>query len=58
MKVLLLDTNLSSLPIYQYLINLGHEVFVVGVNNTDRLSESSYFENGWLLYTSTLSEFL
>ena len=41
MKVLLLDTNLSSLPIYQYLINLGHEVFVVGVNNTDTLADSS-----------------
>ena len=58
MIVLLLDTNLLFFPIYQYLINLRQEVFVVGVNNTDRLSESSYFENGWLLYTSTLSEFL
>jgi len=43
--------------IYQYLINLLHEVFVV-VNNTDRLSESTYFENGWLPYTSILSDFL
>jgi predicted ATP-grasp superfamily ATP-dependent carboligase len=41
MKVLLLDTNLSSLPIYKYLKNQGHEVFVIGVNKSDTLAQSS-----------------
>lgn len=40
MKVLLLDTNISSLPIYEYLISLGHEVSVVGVNKDDTLAIS------------------
>ena len=41
MKVLLLDTNLSSLPIYKYLKSQGHEVFVIGVNKSDTLAQSS-----------------
>jgi predicted ATP-grasp superfamily ATP-dependent carboligase len=41
MRILLLDTNLSSLPIYQHLVSLGHIVFVVGVNETDTLADSS-----------------
>jgi predicted ATP-grasp superfamily ATP-dependent carboligase len=40
MKVLLLDTNISSLPIYEYLVSLGHEVFVVGANKDDTLAIS------------------
>lgn len=31
-KVLLVDTNFSSAPIYNYLVQSGHEVFVVGGN--------------------------
>ncbi len=40
MKVLLLDTNLSSVPIYNYLVNLGYEVFVVGTNKDDTIAIS------------------
>lgn len=40
MKVLLLDTNLSSVPIYNYLVSLGYEVFVVGTNKDDTIAIS------------------
>jgi predicted ATP-grasp superfamily ATP-dependent carboligase len=40
MKVLLLDTNLAALPIYNYLISLGYNVFVVGLNKNDTLAIS------------------
>jgi phosphoribosylamine-glycine ligase len=39
-KVLLVDTNFSSLPIYKELENLGHEVHVVGANPADCLAKS------------------
>lgn len=38
-KVLLLDTNVSSFPIYNYLINLEYEVFVIGTNPKDYLAK-------------------
>ena len=41
MKVLLLDTNLSALPIYNYLKSQRHEVFVIGENKYDTLAQSS-----------------
>jgi len=39
-KVLLLDTNFSSAPIYHYLVKSGFEVFVVGGNPNDFLAKS------------------
>ena len=39
-KVLLVDTNFSSAPIYQSLCDLGHEVHVVGGNPTDCLAKA------------------
>jgi formate-dependent phosphoribosylglycinamide formyltransferase (GAR transformylase) len=39
-KVLLVDTNFSSVPIYQSLCNMGHEVHVVGGNPVDCLAKS------------------
>ena len=40
-KILLVDTNFSSKPIYDYLIQSGNEVFVCGNNPTDFLSKSA-----------------
>jgi biotin carboxylase len=39
-RVALFDTNLSSLPIHQYLVEQGHEVFVIGGNGQDYLARS------------------
>jgi hypothetical protein len=39
-KVLLIDTNFSSAPIYNYLVQSGFEVFVVGGNPADFLAKS------------------
>lgn len=39
-KILLVDTNFSSAPIYKYLIESGHEVFLVGKNPSDFLAKS------------------
>ena len=38
MKILLLDTNISSHPIYEHLVSLGHDVFVAGINPNDCLA--------------------
>jgi len=38
-KVLLVDTNVSSGPIYRYLCNAGHDVYVVGSNPNDFLAK-------------------
>jgi biotin carboxylase len=38
-NVLLVDTNFSSGPIYQYLIQAGHQVYVVGGNPKDSLAK-------------------
>lgn len=38
MKILLLDTNVSSYPIYEYLVSEGYEVFVAGINPNDCLA--------------------
>lgn len=40
-KVLLVDTNFSSIPIYQSLIEGGHEVYVAGKNPNDALAKIS-----------------
>jgi carbamoylphosphate synthase large subunit len=39
-KVLLVDTNFSSAPIYNYLIELGYEVYVIGAKPNDFLAKS------------------
>jgi len=40
-RVLLIDTNLSSAPIYDYLIDKGYEVYVVGGNPNDYLAKKA-----------------
>lgn len=40
-KVLLVDTNFSAIPIHNYLVSEGHEVFVVGGNSQDALAKSA-----------------
>jgi len=40
-KVLLLDSNLASYPMYQYLIDANYEVFVAGANENDFLAKYS-----------------
>lgn len=40
-KVLLADTNFSSGPIYQELVSMGHDVYVVGNNPSDCLAKVS-----------------
>lgn len=40
-KVLLLDTNVSSAPIHQYLVGAGYEVHVVGRNPDDFLAKAA-----------------
>lgn len=40
-KVLLVDTNFSSAPIYHELVSMGHEVHVVGNNPSDCLAKVS-----------------
>lgn len=40
-KVLLVDTNFSSLPIYKSLLGIGFDVFVVGGNPSDCLAKIS-----------------
>ena len=44
-KVLLVDTNFSSAPIYSVLQDLGHDVHVVGSNPIDALAKSA--NNFW-----------
>ena len=39
-KVMLLDTNFSAKPIYDYLVQTGTEVYVVGGNPNDVLAKS------------------
>ena len=38
-KILLLDSNFSSLPIFNYLIQLGYTVYTIGINKSDVLCE-------------------
>lgn len=40
MNSLLLDTNFSSLPIYEHLVRLKHNVFLIGSNNNDFLARN------------------
>lgn len=46
MRILLLDTNLASLPLYKNLIDFGFEVFVAGSKPNDTLAilTKNYFE--------------
>jgi len=39
-KILLIDTNFSAKPIYDYLIKTGSEVYVIGGNQNDALAKS------------------
>ena len=39
-RVALFDTNLSAAPIHAYLVEAGHEVFVIGANPDDYLARS------------------
>ena len=39
-KVLLVDTNVSSAPIYNYLVQEGYDVYVIGGNKNDYLAKS------------------
>ena len=41
-RVALFDTNLSAAPIYSYLVECGHEVFVIGGNPDDYLARSAH----------------
>lgn len=38
MNILLVDTNFSSMPIYEELVSSGHNVFVIGRNRNDYLA--------------------
>lgn len=38
-KAILLDTNVSSFPIYQFLINRGYDTYVIGSNPNDCLAK-------------------
>ena len=40
-KVALIDTNFSSLPIYEYLLQLKYKIFVLGNNPNDYLAKFS-----------------
>ncbi len=39
-RVALFDTNLSAAPIHAYLVEAGHEIFVIGANPDDYLARS------------------
>ena len=56
-KVLLLDTNFSSVPIYNQLVHLGHEVHVIGNNPADALAKSveNYCQEDYSHAEKTLS---
>ncbi|MCE2680541.1 MAG: hypothetical protein LW629_08875 [Burkholderiales bacterium] len=41
-NILLVDTSFSSAPIYQFLVDAGHNVTVVGGNPEDALAKSAY----------------
>ena len=45
-KVLLVDTNFSAKPIYNFLVENGLDVYVIGGNKSDSLAKSvkNYFE--------------
>jgi len=53
-KILLVDTNFSSLPLYLKLIELGHEVHVVGSNPSDCLAKIS--PNYWNIDYSDINK--
>ncbi|MDO6514524.1 acetyl-CoA carboxylase biotin carboxylase subunit family protein [Neptuniibacter sp. 2_MG-2023] len=53
-KVLLVDTNFSSRPIYDAILNMGYEVHVVGGNPNDALAKTA--ENYWELDYSNVDK--
>jgi len=53
-KVLLVDTNFSSRPIYDELVQMGHQVHVVGGNPSDCLAKS--VDNYWQLDYAKVTE--
>ena len=55
MKILLLDTNFSSAPIYDYLIESGNEVYVIGNNPNDFLAKfaKNYIQSDYTKITKT-----
>ena len=55
MKILLLDTNFSSAPIYDYLIESGNEVYVIGNNPNDFLAKSvkNYIQSDYTKISQT-----
>ncbi|NDH68262.1 MAG: hypothetical protein EBY22_10265 [Gammaproteobacteria bacterium] len=58
-KVLLVDTNFSSVPIYKELEKLGHEVHVVGGNPSDCLAKiSKHYSQINYADTDLLNEFV
>ena len=57
--VALIDTNFSSLPIYDYLLQMKYKVFVVGNNPNDYLAKISHnYINIDYKDTSLLARFL
>lgn len=40
MRILLIDTNFSSTPLYEYLVSLKHQVFTIGRNPQDFMAKS------------------
>ena len=53
-KVLLVDTNFSSQPIYDAILNMGYEVHVVGGNPNDALAKTA--EHYWELDYSNVDK--
>ncbi|MDA8807645.1 ATP-grasp domain-containing protein [Flavobacteriaceae bacterium] len=55
MKILLLDTNFSSGPIYDYLVESGNEVYVIGNNPNDFLAKISknYIQSDYSIISRT-----
>lgn len=57
MNILLLDTNLSSLPIYKFLKNIGYNVYVIGTNERDTLAllcENNYIKEDYSDFNKTI----
>ena len=55
MKILLLDTNFSSGPIYNYLVESGNEVYVIGNNPNDFLAKyaKNYIQSDYTIIAQT-----
>ena len=55
MNILLLDTNFSSAPIYDYLVKLGYKEYVIGNNPNDFLAKSAknYIHSDYTIISKT-----